>query len=137
VNALAGLRFAGVRCAGGDERALLDDAVDLVRAAAARLIAVTPTAEDRVRLARCVDEEVNPDVAAACAAPRAAHRAGGALTVFVVPAGGTEPVPRAAFALVLPDGFVRLGQADLRGSVFERDAPRGTFRLALAAPFVD
>jgi HEAT repeat protein len=140
-NALAGLRHAGVRCAGGEERVLLDDSVDLVRAAAARLVAVTPTAEDRVRLARCVDEEVSPDVAAACAASAAApgtpHRTPGGLTVYVVPAGGTEPVPRAAFALVLPDGFVRLGQADLRGSVFERDAPKGTFRLALAAPFVD
>lgn len=137
-NALVGLALAGVRCPDGEERPLIDDGVDLVRRAAARLLAVAPTAEDRGRLTRCADEEPSPDVAAACASPRPKSLARGtaSVSVFVVPAGATDPLPRAPFALVLPDGFVRLGQADLRGSVFERDAPRGTLRLALAAPFV-
>ena len=39
-------------------------------------------------------------------------------------------------ALVRADGFLRLGIADRRGSVFEISAPSGPVELAVPAPLV-
>ncbi len=44
------------------------------------------------------------------------------------------PAPRAPFALVRPDGSMRLGVADRRGELFEFAVPPGTVRLAVPAP---
>ena len=56
------------------------------------------------------------------------------LIVFVVPDGGDAPKARAPFALVLPDGTMRLGVADRRGAVFEGAALSGEVSLAVPAP---
>lgn len=137
-NALAGLRVLGRRCAGAPERAVLSsDAFDLARAAAARLlvdVAAPGRDLDRTALTRCADEDTSAEVAAACRAPPAPRDTKSApLSVYVVPAGASAPAPRAPFALVRADGFVRLGITDDRGAVEETDAPRGAVRLALPA----
>ena len=43
-------------------------------------------------------------------------------------------MPRAPFALVLPDGLMRLGVTDRRGALFEQAAPRGEVMLEVPAP---
>jgi hypothetical protein len=45
-------------------------------------------------------------------------------------------VVRAPFALVLADGLMRLGVADRRGELFEREAPTGELTLTIPAPLV-
>jgi HEAT repeat protein len=139
-NALSALALAGQRCANGRERELLQqDASEVVRRAAAWLIQRTraPTAEDRSVLARCAREEPASEVARACSEPpprpTGRHEP---LTVYVVPMGVTEPVPRAPFALLLPDGTVRMGNADRRGAVFEGAAPAGVVSLLVPAALV-
>jgi HEAT repeat protein len=138
-NALAGLRALGRRCAHGPERAVLvSDRFDLARATAARLVTTIASPEaalDRAALTRCVDEDTSAEVAAACkAAVPIPDAKGVAVSVYVVPAGESLPLPIAPFALVRADGFVRLGITDERGSVYEHDAPRGVVRLAVPAP---
>jgi HEAT repeat protein len=138
INALAGLRSARVRCGAGVERALLSsDPADGVRAAAAALIFAVASPEpalDRAALGRCEAEDLSGDVAAACrTAPRGVKADAAAVSVYVVPSGATVPVPRAPFALIRADGFVRLGLTDRRGSVYEHDAPRGVIRLGVPA----
>ena len=56
------------------------------------------------------------------------------LVVFVVPDGGTEPKGRAPFALVLPDGTMRLGLADRRGALFVAPLPGGGVELPVPPP---
>ena len=120
---------------------LASDSFDLARAAAARLLVDVPSATrdvDLAALTRCADEDASAEVAAACrakASPRETRTA--PVSVYVVPAGESAPVPRAAFALVRADGFVRLGATDERGAVQEHDAPRGSVRLALPAALAD
>src|SRR5262249_44604871 len=120
---------------------LASDPFDAARAAAAGLIAEVASAEgalDRAVITRCIDEDTNADVAAACRKPLKRLDPGTvAVSVYVVPEGEATPAPRAPFALAFADGFVRLGVTDERGSVFEHDAPRGLMRLAIPAPLAE
>jgi HEAT repeat protein len=138
VNALVGLAAGRVRCDDGVERTLLQDESELVRAAAARLLATAPADVDRLLLSRCAAEDPSANVAMACAAPTRPEkrRAPVPVSVFVVPAGAAVPMPAAPYALVRADGYVRLGFADRRGSVYEQSAPDGPLALALPAPVV-
>jgi HEAT repeat protein len=139
-NALAALRLAGERCGAEKTREILRrDRAEVVREAAARLIAGLPEAKarerDRSALEACVAEDPSGRVAAACSEPPPRAASGGEpVMVFVVPMGEAVPVPRAPFALVRADGLVRLGITDRRGAVFEHDAPRGYVSLTVPAP---
>lgn len=135
-NALAGLRLAHARCEGAPERRLLvEDDVELVRLAAARLLgSVRPDEADRRALERCLRDEPSGLVAEVCERPELPRVSGTEpVTVFVVPAFASEPVPRAPFALRFADGTMRLGVSDRRGAVFEPKAPRGVVELAVPA----
>jgi hypothetical protein len=139
-NALGGLAFVGQRCADGRERTLLlEDGAAQVRRAAARLLHRVPKVgeahQDEFALDRCADIDSDGGVAASCATPPGPiGRDVDAITVYVVPAGQTDPTARAPFALVLPDGTMRLGITDRRGVVHEATAPRGIVVLAVPAP---
>jgi cellulose synthase operon protein C len=136
-GALAGLRLGALRCDPVLERRLLaQDPVEAVRQAAARMIAAAKSEPlDQRALSRCVSEDPSSDVAKVCESPALVSGAASeALTVFVVPAGESAPVPRAPFALVLADGSVRLGLTDRRGALFEPAAPRGGVSLTVPAP---
>jgi hypothetical protein len=58
------------------------------------------------------------------------------LLVLVVPDGASQPVARAPFTVVLPDGTMHLGLADRRGAVFESKVPAGDVELGVPAPLV-
>jgi len=146
VNALASLRVIGARCPDGRERRLLRRAPNWrVRAAVADLlhrgIAVPGAAADGAALAAdrrvlrsCVLEERDATVARHCRdGRRAAEATDGGIMVYVVPDGRTDPEPRVAYALALPDGMLRLGIADRRGSLFEQEPPAGQLSLAIPA----
>jgi hypothetical protein len=107
-----------------------------VRSAAARLLALgAPEPLDARALSRCVSEDPSSEVAQVCESPSLAVPAETEpVTVFVVPAGESTPVPRAPFALVLADGSVRLGLTDRRGALLEPRAPRGELALTVPAP---
>ncbi|MBM4374299.1 MAG: HEAT repeat domain-containing protein [Deltaproteobacteria bacterium] len=146
-SALRGASALGVSCAPGRVRAVLASSrSDVVRAAAADWLvratshareATEETQADRRALARCVVEE-----RASLVAQRCEGRAFGAplgpntrdVLVYVVPDGGERPVPRAPFAVVLPDGAMRCGLADRRGAVFLRGVPDGALELTIPAP---
>jgi hypothetical protein len=135
-SALSALRLLGKRCADGRERRVLSaDRSPRARLAAALLLREVGGAPDDLRsLSRCVGEEVIGSVAAACAGAPSGSRGGrGEVLVFVVPAGETLPVPRAAFALVRPDGLTRHGSSDRRGAVCETAVPDGEIELATHA----
>ncbi len=151
VNALVGLRLTGQACSQMEQPLwfLQHHPSDEVRVAAAELIRARaerfPAAS--AALARCVRKDVSGRVAAACGAapaatgePLASSAATGAsavvgVSVLVVPAGSAAPAPRAPFALVRADGWIRSGTSDRRGSVWESAAPRGPLRLAVPAVF--
>lgn len=139
-NALSALRVAGKSCGSGARaRELLErDRSEIVRSAAAALIAAVPSADpaaDRAALARCAADDPSGAVASACtASPPAPVKSTDPVAVFVVPLGEASPVSRAPFALVLADGMMRLGLADRRGEVFEANAPSGLVSLAVPAP---
>src|SRR5690606_30343590 len=88
---------------------------------------------------RCAVEDRDATVADLCkvrpaSSPgKASPRALDDVLVYVVPHGATVPTARAPFALVLPDGTMRLGVADRRGAVFVKDVPGGTLALAVPA----
>jgi hypothetical protein len=143
--ALGGMKLLGSSCDPTAVRHILRrDRSWRVRLMAARLLrarAGMATGEEAAAsaraLARCSLEDRDATVAAACAsdgpAPNGAHD----LLVFVVPDGKTVPMARAAYALVLPDGTMRLGVADRRGAVFERAAPGGRVELAVPAALAE
>ena len=138
-NAMGGLRVVGARCAGDVEEALLvEDRSDVVRRAAALLIASVAskdTSRDRRLLDTCATEDTDSSVAATCASdPPKRSKLTEPVVVYVVPVGESSPVARTPFALVLADGLMRLGIADRRGAVFEKDAPSGEVSLAVPAP---
>ncbi|AKT39323.1 HEAT repeat domain-containing protein [Chondromyces crocatus] len=148
-NALSGLTVAGARCDRTLARDLLArDPAEAVRLAAAEHLtrsAREPGKEglaDARALARCESDDRNAMVALRCARapqpvsarPDSTVRDG--VAVFVVPEGRRSPLERAPFALVRPDGLMRLGLADRRGALFEASAPSGTLRLAVPAPLV-
>lgn len=133
-SALAGLRYAGSRCAKAPARGLLArDRSALVRSAAALLIRdVHSGPEDRRALARCVADESDGAVAKACeASPELPARGARQALVYVIPAGRDAPVARAPFALVRPDGLIRHGVSDRRGAVLEIDLPPGSLSLGV------
>ena len=115
----------------------MDDANVLVRAAAARALAQNPSPADASALERCALADRSGSVAQRCERGAAGPRAGAsaspprvhALEVHVVPDGAAAPRPRAPYALVFADGFVRVGLADRRGAVFEPFAPDGDVAL--------
>lgn len=144
VNALAGVRLAGARCAHPEVVGWLlqHHPSDEVRIAAARLLreqaGSVPGAAGL--LARCTRKDVSGRVAAECQAPSLPARVESgapavAVSVLVVPTGSNAPAPRAPFALVLANGSIRSGTSDRRGSVSEAAAPRGSLRLAVPAVF--
>jgi cellulose synthase operon protein C len=134
-NALAALAAASARCSDGrlERKLLADDAVDLVRANAARAIAAAPNAgtpDDRVALERCASSDRSAEVAKHCrsrpttqAAP--ATKKLQAVTVFVVGENGGTAKPRAPFLLEYEGGILRAGVADRRGATFDPAAPAG------------
>jgi len=134
-NALAGLRWLGARCGDGSrERDLLRrDGSEVARMAAARLLRSVPAGDshaDRRALLRCEVDETSAKVAALCRQGEAAAGEGTApIAIFAIPDGHTEPKPSTTFALLLADGFVRLGVTDRRGALLEIAAPKGPLRL--------
>jgi len=136
VGALQGLRRLGRSCDGGAVEGLLRrDSAWRVRAAAAHLLHSIPGrgVQAERALYRCQVDDRDATVAATCAkAPVGATERDDVL-VFVVPQNGSRPVGRAPFALVHPDGVMRLGAADRRGAVFEAGVPRGEVSLAVPA----
>jgi len=136
-NAIAGLGVAGAECeAGAIHARLARDGSEAVRLAAARYLRSRADSDegDRRALVRCAADDKNATVASACEADARPSEGVDSVVVFVVPDGRNAPLGRAPYALVRPDGLMRLGVADRRGALFERDAPRGTIRLAVPAP---
>jgi HEAT repeat protein len=138
-NALAGLSLLGSRCDGGqaERRALAQDASEVVRQSAARLLrGSTPRSskEDAQALSRCLAEDKSGMVANACRASVETPSRSSPVVVFVVPDGRSSPMPRAPYSLQRADGFIRSGIADRRGAVFEAAAPRGELRLLVPGP---
>ena len=136
-NALSALSLAGAAC---DTRVadelLARDGSEAVRLAAAdHLARVASAGKDdgaaKRALARCTGEERNATVAARCARPLPKPSAADDVVVYVVPDMRSSPLARTPFTLVRPDGLLRLGLADRRGEVFEREMPRGTVRLGV------
>jgi len=139
-NALEGLSWMGARCEARSAADLLArDPAESVRLAAADHLARAiarggAQPAERRALARCAGEDRNAMVAARCARQPDGPSTTDDIGVFVAPDGRNVPMPRAPFALVRPDGFLRLGIADRRGELFEFAVPRGTIRLAVPAP---
>jgi HEAT repeat protein len=117
-----------------------------VRIAAAAVLAARisaqPTAPesslDRRALRRCADEDHDATVADRCASPAStpSTTGGGSVSVYVVGASGGAPQPGAPFSLARPDGYLRLGYADRRGSLFEASEGDGKLELRVPAPLV-
>jgi HEAT repeat protein len=144
-NALEALSLAGTRCDAPVARDVLArDPSEAARLAAADYVARAshragaPSAEveaDRRALSRCASDDKNASVALRCARlalPTTAKESDD-VSVFVVPDGKNTPQARAPFALLRPDGLLRLGIADRRGELFEFAAPRGMLRLVVPA----
>jgi HEAT repeat protein len=139
-NALAGLALAGARCEGGaaERRALLEDASEVVRAAAALALARSPSAEDRRALDRCASTDLSGAVVHRCkaAAPAGAPARTHAVEVYVVAEGGTLPHARSAYTLETADGLLHVGTTDRRGAVFDPASPEGEISLRRSSALV-
>lgn len=143
-NALTGMSAAAIQCDSVSAReALARDTAEAVRLAAAdylgrSLLRAGDKADpaDKRSLIRCANEDRNASVALRCAEPKAPPKGTEDLSVFVLGEQGPNPLPRAPFALVRADGFLRLGIADRRGALFESSAPSGPVELAVPAPLV-
>ncbi|MBW2524232.1 MAG: HEAT repeat domain-containing protein, partial [Deltaproteobacteria bacterium] len=141
VNALVALRLVRQICPNDRvRRALHRDRSWRVRLAAADVIRERASALPkegraslRLALERCAAEDRDATVARRCRAGQPAEAGSDDLLVFVVPHGAVEQVPRAPYALVRPDGALRLGVADRRGALFEAACPRGAVQLAVPA----
>jgi HEAT repeat protein len=146
--ALAPLVLAGRGGGCGDDKPrklLAEDPNDVVRAAAARLLAahVAKSAAEvsgraRAGLERCTISDPSGAVASVCregllgGAPAKSGTL--ALAVFVTPDDGGAPEARSPYAIERPDGFLHLGTADARGAVVEMNLGRGAVRLRVASP---
>lgn len=143
-NALSSMSLASIQCDSVSARDLVSrDSAESVRLAAADYLgrALERAGEkadpaDKRSLIRCAGEDRNASVAQRCAHPRLLPKGTEELSVFVLAEQGSTPVARAPFALLRADGFLRLGIADRRGSVFEIAAPNGPVELAVPAPLV-
>src|SRR5690606_16439330 len=129
-NALSGLRRLGVVCPEPQAATwwLEHHPSDEVRLAAARLIRDRWTELAPAALRQCASKDVAGRVAAECLSPAAAAGAAALASeaadvadvgVLVADTGDVSPTPRAPFALVRGDGFVRSGTSDRRGAVWE------------------
>jgi hypothetical protein len=135
-NALAALAGSGARCADGraERKLLADDASDLVRANAARVLSGAPLQgqDDRVALDRCAAADRSAEVARHCR-PRGPERPGPrgpqAVTVFIVGETGSAARPKAPFLIEYEGGALRAGVADRRGATFDPAAPAGEIVL--------
>lgn len=131
-QAVRGLALARASCSDGAAAVLLsrDPRARVRRAAAELLLRSSPGAAEQRLLARCQEGDPHALVADTCglpARPDIAHTE--PATVLIVPSSGDEPAPGAPFALLLPDGGLRLGVADRRGAVHEPRAPSGNVEL--------
>lgn len=133
-NALAGLGLAGARCGDGsaERLALGEDPSEDVRAAAARALAGSPSADDARALDSCSRNDRSGAVAARCRARTGSTAATHALLVYVVPDGATGPRPGSHYAILLSDGLLHCGITDRRGAVFDPVAPEGAVTLRSA-----
>ena len=136
-NALVALAFVGARCSEGrtERKLLAEDASDLVRAAAARVVAKAPSAEDRVVLDHCVSTDRSAEVARFCRPERAATTPSSpprAVTIFIVGESGAVAKPHASYLLEYEGGILRAGLSDRRGATFEPAAPPGDVTLRRA-----
>jgi HEAT repeat protein len=127
-QALRGLSLAHARCGDGYPAQLLsaDGRARVRRAAAELLLRTSPRPAEQRLLWHCQESDTHAAVAEACGA--AARADGGEvtpITVLIVPSPGSEAVPFSPFALLWPDGGLRLGSADRRGGVHEPRAPKG------------
>lgn len=132
-NVMAALAASGTRCGDGklERKLLAEDASELVRANAARVLLRANGAEDRVALDRCVSSDRAAEVARVCRArtkiaPTGAPRP---LTVFVVGDTGGGAKPHASYLLEMEGGLLRAGTADRRGATFDPRAPAGDVTL--------
>jgi HEAT repeat protein len=140
-NALEALSLAGASCEGNPARDLLArDPSEAVRIAAADFLARAIARDgdkaqeaDKRALIRCTGEERDASVGTRCNKPLPVPSGAGDVAVYVVPDGRNAPQARAQFTLVRADGLLRMGLADRRGELFEREAPRGAIRLGVPA----
>lgn len=140
-NALITMAALKQRCADGraERKLLADDASDLVRAGAARLLIAAPLPEDQSVVDRCSAADRSAEVARLCRPapsplPARGPSNGAAqthpVTVFVVgETGGGPAKPRAPYLLEYADGVLRSGVADRRGAIFDPVAPDGEIAL--------
>jgi hypothetical protein len=81
-------------------------------------------------LTRCHETDTHASVAETCAGqPRPDSSPSEPATVLIVPSSGGEPTPAAPYALLWPDGSLRLGSADRRGAVHEPRATHGAIEV--------
>ncbi len=144
LNAVVGLHALSRRhgsmalCEGGKVRdRLRADRSWRVRGAAASLlrwrseVRRAGQAADRRALRRCEVDEVHQAVARRCQTLTELPQGTEDVLLFVTGVSGNRAQPRAAFALLLADGWLRLGHADRRGAVFARAIARGPVELAV------
>jgi HEAT repeat protein len=131
-QALRGLQLARVSCRDGAPGQLLarDPRARVRRAAAELLLRAAPGALERRLLSRCEETDPHALVADACAAKARPDIAQvEPATLLIVAGSAAEPTPVAPFAVLWPDGSLRLGAADRRGAVHEPRAPAGPIEL--------
>ena len=127
-QALRGLALAHASCADGYPATLLgsDRRANVRRAAAELLLQSASQPTTRRLLARCQESDTHALVADTCAgSARAVTSETEPTTVLIVPSTGGDATPGAPFALLWPDGALRVGSADRRGGVHEARAPEG------------
>lgn len=138
--ALLGLYAAGQRCSDGSVHAhLLDDPIERVRIAAARVLSVaqqqTRPVQDVSVLRWCQAFDPSNHVRSSCAAGAPLQQFGvtrqdGMALVFASSRErGERGVAGAAVSLLRSDGLVRYARLDRRGSLFEPDAGADATRL--------
>jgi HEAT repeat protein len=130
-NAVAGLALAGARCAdGAAERAILaEDPSEEVRAAAALLLAHAAGVDDARALDRCARGDPSGLVATRCRTRPAPPSRTHPTLVYVIAEGSAAPRPGSAYAMLMADGTIHVGNTDRRGAVFDPAAPEGDVTL--------
>jgi HEAT repeat protein len=134
-NALAGLARTRGRCnSGASERAaLIQDANENVRAAAARAVSRFTTQPDTTALEQCAESDPSWAIGHYCRAPGRIPSKTQEVLAYIFPGNANSPQPRAAYCIVLADGTLRLGTADRRGALFDPVAPQGDVSLCRPA----
>jgi cellulose synthase operon protein C len=127
-QALRGLALAHASCTDGYPTVLLraDARANVRRAAAELLLQGASLATTRRLLLRCQEGDTHALVAETCSGTARPDKLDvEPATVLIVPSTGGDATPGAPFALLWPDGALRLGSADRRGGVHEPRAPHG------------